>query len=235
MALPFVVRPEYTTTIPSSGKKVKYQPFTVREEKILILAAESQDPDEITNAVTKCLKGCVVSPADFDVNKIALFDVEYLFLKCRAKSVGEKLLLKVTDPDDETYTVDHEINVDRIGIIKDKKHKDLIDIGGDIQVKMRYPDITFFTDGIDMSGIDSSIQLISRCLQSIVHDEEVYNKADMTDGELEEWLEGLSNDQFSKIMEFFRTMPKLSHTIKLKNPNTGLDFEIVLEGLSDFF
>ena len=234
MALPRPTRPEYSTTIPSNGKKIKYQPFTVREEKILVLAAESQDSDEITNAVTNCIKNCVSSPADININELALFDIEYLFLKCRAKSVGEKLTVRITDPMDETFVKDHEINIDKIQVIRDKSHTDLIDIDG-IFVKMGYPDITFFTQGIDLNSIESNIDMISRCIRSITQDEEVYARDDMEEGELSEWLEGLSNEQFKKISEFFVTMPKLSHTIKIRNTNTDKDFEITLEGLSDFF
>jgi hypothetical protein len=234
MALPRPTRPEYSTTIPSTGKKIKYQPFTVREEKILVLAAESQDSDEITNAVTNCIKNCVTSPADININELALFDIEYLFLKCRAKSVGEKLTVRITDPMDETFIKDHEINIDKIQVIRDKSHTDLIDIEG-IFVKMSYPDITFFTQGIDLNSIESNIEMISRCIRSITQDEEVYARDDMEEGELLEWLEGLSKEQFTKITEFFVTMPKLSHTIKIRNTNTDKDFEITLEGLSDFF
>ena len=234
MALPSPARPEYSTSIPSSGKKIKYQPFTVREEKILVLAAESKDPDEIANAVSKCLRNCIVSPADFTVEELALFDIEYLFLKCRAKSVGEKLSVKITDPDDETFTKEHEINIDKIQVIKDKNHTDLIDIGG-VFVKMRYPDITFFSEGIDIGDISSSIEVISRCVVSLTHEEEVYAQSDMQPGELSDWIEGLSNEQFRKVTEFFTSMPKLSHTIKIHNTNTDKDFEVKLEGLSDFF
>ena len=234
MALPRPTRPEYSTTIPSSGKKIKYQPFTVREEKILVLAAESQDSDEITNAVTNCIKNCVTSPADINVNELALFDIEYLFLKCRAKSVGEKLTVRVVDPSDETFVKDHEINIDKIQVIKEKNHTDLIDID-DIFVKMSYPDINFFTEGLNFDSIESNIDLVSRCIRSITQDEEVYARDDMEEGELIEWLESLSKEQFTKITNFFVTMPKLSHTIKIRNTNTGNDFEITLEGLSDFF
>ena len=234
MALPRPTRPEYSTTIPSTGKKIKYQPFTVREEKILVLAAESQDSDEIGNAVSNCIKNCITTPADLDISELALFDIEYLFLKCRAKSVGEKLSVNITDPDDETFVKDHEINIDKIQVIKDKNHTDLIDIG-DIYVKMGYPDISVFTEGLDLNSIEANIDLVCRCIRSITQGEEVYARDDMEEGELNEWLEGLSKEQFTKISNFFVTMPKLSHTIKMRNTNTGKDFEITLEGLSDFF
>ncbi len=235
MALPKQIRPEYSTTIPSSGKRIKYQPFSVKEEKVLVLAAESSDPDEITNAITNVLQNCVTSPADFKIEELALFDVEYLFLKARSKSAGEKIKLNVTDPDDETFSVEHEINIDKIGVEKNKDHTDTVQLSESIMVKMRYPDISFFNEGVSTNNITSTTNLIARCVNQIVIDEEVYNKSDMSDNEIEEWLDGLTTEQFTKISEFFATMPKLKHTFTLHNTNTDKDFTINLEGLADFF
>ena len=235
MALPKNIRPEYSTTIPSSGKRIKYQPFSVREEKVLILAAESQDKDEITNAISNVLNNCVTQPSDFDVNDLALFDIEYLFLKARAKSAGEKITVNVTDPEDETYTVEHEIDIDKIRIVKEDGHTDLIELTEDLQVKMKYPDITFFNDGIDTSNLASTTELIAKCVSQIIIGEDVYTSVDMEWTEIVDWLEGLTTSQFAKISDFFRTMPKLRHSFTKKNPNTGNEFTIRLEGLADFF
>lgn len=235
MALPKNIRPEYTTTVPSTGKRVKYQPFSVKEEKILVLAAEGGDTDEITNALTNVLENCVTSPAEFKVSELALFDVEYLFLKARSKSAGEKITLNVTDPEDETFTTEHEINIDKIGVEKTEGHTDLIEVSEDVHIKMRYPDISFFNDGVNIASIEDTIKLIARCVDSIVMGEEVYNSVDMSSGELDEWLDGLTTEQFQKISEFFQTMPKLKHSFTIKNTNTGNDFTITLEGLADFF
>ncbi len=235
MGLPKSIRPEYSTTIPSTGKKIKYQPFTVREEKVLILAAETQDPDEITNAVTNIIESCVSSPSDFKVNELALYDIEYLFLKTRSKSVGEKIQLSITDPDDPTYSVEHEIDIDRIKVVREENHTNLIELDEDVTIKMKYPDISFFNTGYDLNDIANSIDLISKCITSIVAGEEVFNRSDMTDTEVVEWVEGLTQSQFKKIINFFATMPKLSHTITLKNKNTGKNFSVKLEGLQDFF
>lgn len=235
MALPKNIRPEYSTTLPSTGKKIKYQPFTVREEKVLVLAAESSDPDEVTNAITNVLSNCITSPVDLKINELALFDIEYLFLKTRAKSAGEKIDIKITDPNDPTFTVDHEINVDKITVKKDKEHTDLIQVNDEVSVKMRYPDITFFNEGIDLSSIGAQIELMARCVSQVISGEEVIDRTEMSDSEVEEWLEGLTTEQFKKVADFFRTMPKLSHTINMKNTNTGENFTIVLEGLQDFF
>ena len=234
MALPKLTRPEYTTTIPSSGKKIKYHPFTVREEKILMLAAEGQDPEEIVAAVTNVLEKCVSTPQDFKVSDLALFDIEYLFLKARAKSVGEVIEVIVTDPSDGTQ-VDQEINIDRIGVKKNKDHKQIIDISDGIKIKMRYPDISFFTRGVDITSIKNSIDVVSECVSQIINDEEVYNREDMSNEEITEWIQDLSQEQFSSIIKFFETSPKLSHTFTTKNPNTKKDFTITLEGLADFF
>ena len=235
MALPKPARPEYSTTLPSTGKRIKYQPFTVKEEKVLVLAAEGQDPDEITNAITNVLSACITTPADLKVDELALFDIEYLFLKTRAKSAGETIKVKVQDPDDLDFVAEHEINIDKIKVKKDPEHTDLIDLGNGLMIKMRYPDISFFNEGINISTVADQIDLIARCVSQVVDGEEVYQSEDMSAGELTEWLESLTSDMFSKIANFFTTMPKLSHEIKAKNTNTGNDFTIKLEGLADFF
>ena len=234
MALPKISRPEYSTTIPSTGKKVKYQPFSVKEEKVLVLAAETEDLDEISNAISNVLSNCITTP-DVDVESLALFDIEYLFLRARAKSIGEKIKLRITDPNDETCTVETELNVDSIKVQKTEGHSDLIKIGDDIAIKMQYPDLKFFAEGVRVDNINESTETVARCVSQLVIGEEVYNKADMTTEEILEWLDGLTTTQYAKIMEFFQTMPKLSHVIKLKNTNTGKPFEVVLEGLADFF
>lgn len=233
--LPKPIRPEYTTTIPSTGKKVKYQPFTVKQEKVLILAAESQDQDEIVNAIVNVLNSCITSPSDLRIEDLALFDIEYLFLKARAKSIGEKIEVSVTDPNDETFETLHSIYVDRIGVEKNEDHTDIINVAEGTSIKMKYPDISFFADGIQLNNITDSIKTICRCIESIVIDDEVYNTGDMSANELEDWIEDLTSDQFKKINNFFETMPKLSHTVTIKNTNTNKDFKVTLEGLADFF
>lgn len=235
MGLPKPIRPEYSTTIPSTGKKVKYQPFTVKQEKVLILAAESQDQDEIVNAIVNVLSSCITSPSDIRIEELALFDIEYLFLKARAKSVGEKIEVSITDPNDETFETLHSIYVDKIGVEKNEEHTDLVTLLEGTAVKMRYPDISFFADGIQLNNITDSIKTICRCIESVIIDDEVYNSVDMSANELEDWIEDLTSDQFKKINSFFETMPKLKHTVTIKNTNTNKDFKVTLEGLADFF
>ena len=233
--LPKLSRPEYSTTIPSTGKKIKYHPFTVREEKILMLAAEGGDQDEITNAVINCLTTCISSPTDIDVESLALFDIEYLFLKTRAKSVGEVIAVTVKDPNDETFTTEVEINIDKIGVKKNENHTPLIQLDEGASVQMRYPDITFFNSGIDLSNVSSTVSLVSRCIDQIVDGDNVHNKEDMSEAEISDWVEGLTQKQFNLFIEFFGSMPKMSHTITAKNTNTKKNFSVTLEGLADFF
>ena len=235
MALPKSIRPEYSTTIPSTGKRIKYQPFSVKEEKVLVLAAESNDPDEITNAIGNVLNNCVTSPADFKVENLALFDIEFLFLRARSKSAGEKIKLKVTDPNDPSFTAEHEVNIDKITVQKTEGHSDLIKISDTVSIKMRYPDITFFNEGVVLDDINSTTNLIARLVSQILIEEEVYDQSEMTSEEIVEWLEGLTTEQFRKISDFFTTMPKLSHSFTLHNTNTKEDFTVRLEGLADFF
>jgi len=235
MALPKVTRPEYGTTIPSTGKKIKYSPFTVREEKVLILAAESQDPDEVSNAIVNVIRNCVNTPTDFDPTELALFDIEFLFLRCRAKSIGEKIKVLLTDPDDDEFTKEHEINIDSIKVKKNDDHTDLIKLTDDITIKMKYPSIEFFAEGLKIDSIGESTNTAAKCISQIVVGDEVYNSVDMTHEEIVEWLEGLTTEQYGKIMEFFTTMPRLSHSITAKNTNTGKNFTVVLNTLADFF
>ena len=233
--LPKIIKPEYSTTIPSTGKKAKYNPFTVREEKVLILASESNDPEEITNAIVNVLQSCITSPSDLKINDLAIFDIEYLFLKARSKSVGEYIEVRVTDPDDETFSAPHSINIDRIGIDRTEGHSPVIFLTDEIQIKMKYPGIEFFAEGIDMSSIPTSLETIARCVESITEGDEVYHCTDVSAKEITEWLESLTTESYRRITSFFSTMPKLRHSFTIKNTNTNKDFTITLEGLSDFF
>lgn len=235
MALPKPTRPEYSTTIPSTGRKIRYQPFTVKEEKVLVLAAEGKDNDEIANAVRNCLKNCITSPSDVDIDELALFDIEFLFLKCRAKSVGEKVQLRVIDPSDETFVTDAEINVDKIKVIENPDHSQIIDFGDGMSLKLKYPGIDFFAEGIPLTNITDIGTTVTRCFQTLIHGDDVYNREELSDDEIREWVDGLSSNQFSLVTKFFLTMPRLSHKLTTKNTNTGKNFTIQLEGLADFF
>ena len=193
---------------------------------MLVLAAESQDSDEIVNAIQNVLRNCISSPADFDVRSLALFDIEYLFLKTRSKSAGEKLKLRVTDPDDPTFTVDHEINIDKVTIARSEDHTNMIDLGNDVIIKMNYPDVSFFNEGVSTSDISSAINLIAKLVDQIVIGEEVYSKEEMNESEVMEWLEGLTTENFKKVTNFFDTMPQLKHSFTIRNTNTDKDLTI---------
>ena len=234
MPLPKIATPTYELELPSTGQTVQYRPFLVKEEKVLILAAESKDLDEVSNAIANVLSSSVTTPADFDVNSLALFDIEYLFLKARAKSIGETIQLKVTDPDDG-YETEHNLNVDAIKVEKNKAHKDIIDIDDKIKIQMKYPGLDFFAEGLKIDNINDSTETVAKCVKQIIVEEEVYSASDLSLQEILEWLDELTSEQYKKVMTFFETMPKLRHVIKLKNPNTGNTFETVLEGLADFF
>ena len=242
MALPKINTPTYELTIPSSGKKIKYRPFLVREEKILILALESEDTKQITTAVVDILSECVLTK-NIDVNKLATFDIEYLFLNVRSKSVGETVDVNLTCPDDGKTSVEMSINIDSIKVQKVKGHKSIIKLDDQYSMKLKYPSMTQFIesnfesgqDGGEGSDIDKSMGMITSCIEMIYDNEESWDAADSSPKELEEFVEQLNSKQFKLIEKFFETMPKLSHKVKVTNPKTKVESEIVLEGLASFF
>ncbi len=242
MALPKINTPTYELTIPSSGKKIKYRPFLVREEKILILALESEDTKQITTAVVDILSECVLTK-NIDVTKLATFDIEYLFLNVRSKSVGETVDVNITCPDDGKTSVEMSINIDSIKVQKVKGHKSIIKLDDQYSMKLKYPSMTQFIesnfesgqDGGEGSDIDKSMGMITSCIEMIYDNEESWDAADSSQKELEEFIEQLNSKQFKLIEKFFETMPKLSHKVKVTNPKTKVESEIVLEGLASFF
>ena len=242
MALPKINTPTYELIIPSNGKKIKYRPFLVREEKILILALESEDTKQITTAVVDILSECVLTK-NIDVNKLATFDIEYLFLNVRSKSVGETVDVNLTCPDDGKTSVEMSINIDSIKVQKVKGHKSIIKLDDQYSMKLKYPSMTQFIesnfesgqDGGEGSDIDKSMGMITSCIEMIYDNEESWDAADSSQKELEEFVEQLNSKQFKLIEKFFETMPKLSHKVKVTNPKTKVESEIVLEGLASFF
>ena len=239
MPLPKITTPTYELVLPSSGKKIKYRPFLVREEKILILALESQDIKQITNAIKTTLKECIVTRG-VKVDDLPTFDIEYIFLNVRGKSVGEALELIVTCPDDEETTVPVKVYIDEIEVKKDKKHKQEIPLDAKLTLKMKYPSLSeFIKENFEFSGETSNVQqsfdVVASCIDMVYDQDDVWAASDCTKKELTEWVEGLSSHQFKQIETFFETMPKLSHTLKVKNPKTKVESEVVLEGLASFF
>ena len=241
MPLPTIATPTYELNLPSNKKKVTYRPFLVKEEKILILAMESGNSDEITRAVKTVLRDCIMTRG-VKIESLPSFDIEYLFLNIRAKSVGEAVELLVTCPDDGVTQVDLTVDIREIQVKFPEEHSSEIKVDDNIIVKMKYPSLQEFIDNnfnFDASDsketIDRSFEIIASCIDMVYTKEESWSASDVTKKELTSWLETFDSNQFKGIETFFNTMPKLTHTVTVTNPVTGKDNEIVLEGLSSFF
>ncbi len=239
MPLPKIATPTYELVLPSTGKKIKYRPFLVKEEKVLVLALESGDVTQITNAIKAILKDCISTRIKIDT--LPTFDIEYLFLNIRAKSVGEALDLVVTCPDDNETTVPVKVFIDEIEVLQDEDHTTDISLDGNLTLRMKYPSLEQFIENnfefgdSQVSQLEQSFDVIASCIDIVFDKEDSWAASDCTKKELLEWLEGLNSSQFKEVERFFETMPKLSHTIKVTNPNTKVESEVVLEGLSSFF
>jgi len=238
MPLPRIATPIYELEIPSLKKKIRYRPFLVKEEKILIIALESEDSKQISNAVKNVISNCILSKG-IKVDSLATFDIEYLFLNIRGKSVGETVDVLITCPDDGVTQVPVSINLDEINVEINPDHCPDIKLDDSITLRMRYPSMTEFIKNNFNSGdsisVDVTFDLIASCIDQIYSEEESWTGSDSTKKELLEFIEQLSSKQFKEVEKFFDTMPKLSHTIKIKNPKTDIESEVVLEGLSAFF
>jgi hypothetical protein len=238
MPLPVVSTPTYTLTIPSINKEIKYRPFLVKEERILIMAMESEDPKEITESIKNVIKNCIITKG-IKVEQLSVFDIEYMFLNIRGKSVGEDVEVLLTCPDDGVTQVPVTINLDEIKVNIKPNHNRDIKLDDTLTLRMKYPSIEEFVKNnfITQSGmnVEDTFNMIISCIEQIYTEEESWAASDSTKKELNDFLEQLNSKQFKEIENFFETMPKLSHTVKVKNPNTGVEGEIVLEGLTSFF
>ena len=226
MPLPKIATPTYELVIPSTKKKIKYRPFLVKEEKVLIVAMESEDTKQIASAVKDVIKNCIITRG-VKVEELSTFDIEYLFLNIRGKSVGEG-----------TTKVPTVIDLDSIQIQHDEEHSRDIKLDDQLTLRMKYPSMNEFIQNnfvIADAGVEDTFGIIMSCIEQIYNEEESWSAADCTEKELKEFIEQLNSKQFKEIETFFATMPKLSHTVVVKNPNTGVDNEIVLEGLASFF
>ena len=235
MALPKLNVPKYKTTLPSTGKVVNYRPFLVKEEKLLLIATETGNQSDLVRAIKEILSNCTDLK---DVNSLSTFDLEFLFLKIRTKSVGDNVEVTVTCPDDGETEVAVSIPLDEINVVKDKKHKTELKLSDDIIITMGYPSVeTFVTMNFEteQSQVDQLFEMAASCIETIADANQVYECKDATKKELLEFFDQLSTKQFVMIQEFFETMPKLSHKLKVTNPNTGVESEVVLEGLASFF
>ena len=240
MPLPTIETPTYELKLPSSNKKIKYRPFLVKEEKILILALESKSQNEITNAVTDVLKKCILTRG-IKVDDLPTFDIEYLFLNIRAKSIGEDIKLTVTCPDDGETKVPVTIYVDEIKVIKPKDHKIDIVLDDKMSLRMKYPSLNQFiesnfdTEDEAETVVDKTFRVVADCMDTIFDGEDAWEAKDYSSQERLDFVQQLNSQQYKKVENFFSTMPKLSHTIEVVNPNTKEKGSVVLEGLADFF
>ena len=241
MPLPRIATPTYELDLPSTGKIIKYRPFLVKEEKILILALETQDPKQITLAIKSVLKDCILTKG-IKVEDLPSFDIEYIFLNVRGKSVGESIELIITCSDDGVTEVPVKIYVDEINVIKDLNHTSEIKIDDKIVIKMKYPSLDqFIKNNFDFtvqesqSTIERSFDIISNCIEAVYTEEESWAASDCTKKELIDFIETMNSSQFKKIEEFFETMPKLTHTFTVINPKTKQENTVTLEGLTSFF
>lgn len=238
MPLPKLNTPTYELTLPSSNRKVKYRPFLVKEEKILLIAMESEDEKEMQNAVKQILKNCILTRG-ISVDKLAVFDIEYLFLNIRGKSVGEDIKLNIVCPDDEVTEVEVSVNVEDVKIQKSDKHDPVIQLTDQVAIVMKYPSMEMFVKnnitGENQQKVDTIFDMTIDCISQVVEGEDVLEAKSFSKKEMLEFVETFDTQQFQKIQDFFETMPKLSHKIKVLNPNTNIESEVTIEGLSSFF
>ena len=238
MPLPTISTPTYELTLPSSDKKIKYRPFLVKEEKILILAMESEDTKQIARSIKDVITKCILSRG-IKVEKLSTFDIEYLFLNIRGKSVGEHIEVMVTCPDDGKTQVPMSINIDSIKVQKNDEHDKDIKLDDTYTLRMKYPSLAEFTKtnfgSMNEMKVDDTFELIASCIDQVYSAEESWSHQECTKKELSDFIESLNSNQFKLVEKFFETMPKLSHTVKVTNPNTKVESEIKLEGLQSFF
>jgi len=238
MPLPKIATPTYELVLPSNKKTIKYRPFLVKEEKLLVLAIESEDTKQITTAVKNVIKSCVLTRG-IKVETLPSFDIEFLFLNIRGKSVGEEVEVNITAPDDGNTQVPVTIALDEIKVVEDEEHNKQIKLDDELMMEMRYPSLDqFITNNFDIEdniNIEKSFDLIASCIDKIYNQDEVWSTSDCTKKEVTEFLEQMNSIQFKQIEKFFATMPKLSHKVDIVNPKTKVESTIVLEGLSSFF
>ena len=238
MPLPTIATPTYELELPSTGKTIKYRPFLVKEEKLLVLALESEDNGQISTAIQAVLKSCIKSRG-VKVEQLPTFDIEYLFLHIRGKSVGEEIEVNLICPDDNETSIPVTINIDDIAVQKPKDHNKQIKLDKNLMMELKYPSLEqFVKNNFDFEGgsqVDQSFEVIAGCIDKIYTEEEVWATSDCTKKEVKNFLEQMSSKQFKEIEKFFETMPKLSHEVEITNPNTKVKSTVVLEGLSSFF
>jgi len=233
MALPKLNTSTYELTLPSTGEQIKYRPFLVKEQKTLMIAQESGDDKVIENAFAQIISDCVFE--DIDPYKMPMFDIEYVFLQLRGKSIGEKIKLNLLCPDDKKTRVDVEIDLKDIAIQMKEDHTNVLQLTDDISVIMKYPTLSDMAGFTNTDQVSSIFGMIKRCIDEIHDGETVYNKVDISEKELDEFIDSMSTENFEHLTNFFETMPKLQHVVVVKNPKTKKKNEIIIEGLQSFF
>ena len=236
MALPKLTTPEYTLVVPSTGEEIKYRPFLVKEEKILLIALESEDQNQINDAVLNIVSECTfgkISGTDTPI-----FDMELAFVRIRGKSVGEKVTLNLLCPDDEKTRVSYDLNLDDVDVHMTDDHTNIVELTDKIKLIMKYPtmmDVTQVKTDDKKSDIEQVFDILKTCIAEVHHGDDITNIIDVSPKDLDEFFESMTQQQFELLQEFFNTMPKLRHVINVKNPKTKKKNEILLEGLGDFF
>jgi hypothetical protein len=238
MPLPKIAAPTYELELPSTKDTIKYRPFLVKEEKLLVLALESEDTKEITTAIKSVIKNCIQTRG-IKVETLPTFDIEYLFLNIRGKSVGEEVEVNIIAPDDGETQIPVTIALNDIKVVEHEDHNKQIKLDDNLMMEMKYPSLDqFIKNNFDFdqrNNIDQSFELISTCIDKIYSEDEVWSTSDVSKKEVIEFLEQMNSLQFKQIEKFFETMPKLSHTLNVVNPKTKVKSSVVLEGLSSFF
>ena len=233
MALPKLNTPTYELELPSTGEKIKYRPFLVKEQKILMMAQEGKDDKELNNAMTGLVSDCTFGTVD--ATNSPMFDVEYIFLRVRGKSIGEKVTLNLTCPDDEETQVPYELNLEEVNVTMTDNHTNEIKVNEEVTIHFRYP---YMKDMLGLAADENEtnkvFHILTNCINSIHYGDDVYNRVDLSDKDVTEFIDQLTTEQFEKVMEFFNTMPKIRHTLTFVNPKTNAMNEVVLEGLESF-
>jgi hypothetical protein len=230
MALPKLDTPVYNLEVPSTGETIKYRPFLVKEQKILMMAEESKDENELYNAMSNIISSCTFN--QMDVHNSPIFDVEYVFVRIRGKSVGESVKLKLLCPDDKETYAETVVNLDDIEVQVEDGHTNVIEITDTIKMIMKYPTLE---NAKTFKGSSSDVfDILKNCIHEVHHDETIHHRIDITDKDIEEFIEGFTVDQFQKVTDFFETMPKLRHFVELENPKTKVKSEVLIEGIDSF-
>jgi len=230
MALPKLTAPTYELDLPSTGRKIKFRPFLVKEQKLLMMAEESKDENQIAETIQQLINSCTYGKVDALISPI--FDIEYVFLQLRMRSVGENVTLTITCPDDNKTETTIKINLEDVNVLNDEKHTNIIEITDNVKMIMKYPQLSDMKDMKDTT--ENIFKLINKCILEVHDGDTIHNKNDITKKELNEFIDSFNTNQLEKLMEFFNTMPKIRHIVNVTNPKTKVISEVTLEGMDTF-